>query len=149
MKKNYTIRGSLTTSLQYQTYRDNYINLPLLAFLTYPVGKFDFSLGLGLYGGYWVSGRIAGTQLNLLNPEVYFNYNEAYTFNASVDNRWDAGWIQSAMVNYTIGKRWKIFIQGRYYRSWTYLEKTYMASQSGELERTWFLGGGLLTNIKR
>jgi hypothetical protein len=149
MKKNYQIQGSLYTSFEYQAYKNNYINLPVLIFLTYPLRKFNVGLGLGIFGGYWASGRITGTQYNTINPDPYFDYNQAYTFNSSVDNRWDAGWIQSAMVNYTISKKWMAFVQARYNHSWTYLQKSYMANQAGEREHTWLLGGGFITNIKR
>lgn len=165
IKKNYDIvRTGFLTGV-YQKNYNTYLQLPV---------NFRFSFGgealrgfvdLGGYAAYWQSGRIKGTEANILNEvdTAYetvnptsilgenngYSYNQKYTFDNAKDRRLEFGLIAGAGVSYEFLETYTVYLEGRYYRAMTDQQKNYETSQAPRYNDNFGLVLGCTVKIKQ
>ena len=116
IQKNYRIERTGYFTGIYQQNTNAYIQLPLMAQFSFGSKELRGFVNLGGYGAYWMSGRVKGTEPNILNvvdtafmtvkpgsllgENNPYSYNEKYTFNSTRDRRLELGAIAGLGVSY-------------------------------------------------
>lgn len=146
IQKNYNIvRTGFFTGI-YQKNYNTYLQLPLVLRFSFGGKALRGFVDMGGYGAYWKSGRIKGTEPNILNEddtayqtvnatsllgENYgYSYDQPYAFNSVKDNRVEWGVIGGAGISYELFKTYTFYVEGRYYRAMTDQQKNYEINQS-------------------
>ena len=134
----------------YEQYRNSYLQLPL-------AGRFSWGRSLkalvdiGIYGAYWLSGRLQGAELNVLdftlsssnvNLTNVYNYNEKYPFNNTRDNRFEYGWLAGLGASYQFRPGVQFFVEGRNTQSISDQQKKYMTHQVPRYNQTYTVTAG-------
>lgn len=165
MKKNYKVVRTDFFQGVYETHNNTYLQLPLMANFAFGPGRLKGFLNLGGYVGYWAAGKVSGSEPNILNPvdDAFFtsnpssvfgenqsySFSEKYSFDATRDNRFEAGWVLGIGVRYLVAARYNLFIEGREIQSLTDQQKNYMINQIPRYNRTFGLMVGCLINLKK
>ena len=163
-QKNYTINRTGFFKGIYQDNINEYLQLPLMGQFSFGNDQLKGYLDLGLYGAYWLSGKVKGAQSNILNPvdSAYttvaptniagtnnlYAYNEKYTFNTTKDNRMEFGWIAGIGISYEINSGNRFFIEGRRIYSFTDQQKNYMINQTPRYNDIYGFNIGFLINLE-
>ena len=113
IQKNYSQQRSVFFDGVYQDNYNSYIQLPLMGHFMFGGKRLKGFLNAGIYGGYWLSGKVKGKTPNILDiaddetasNSIYdyehpYSYNEKYNFDGRKDNRLDAGWIGGLGLGY-------------------------------------------------
>jgi len=160
-QKNYVIDRTDMLSGIYCRYHNTYLQLPVTAHIAYG-RRLQVSADAGLYGGYWLAGRIKGATPDVFSVSTGNNtgtgqttetfqlssYNEKYTFNSQRDHRMEWGWIAGGGLEYTCSKKYVAFAKCAYYQSLTDQQKKYMISQVPRYNATFVFSVGGLCRIK-
>ncbi len=108
-----------------QSYKvtNNYLQLPVMASMSFGSKQWRGFCNLGVYGGYWMNSDMKGTDFNSFTNMVY-EFEKKYEFNDDNDNRWDFGYAGGLGVEYRIGQHWAAQMEARYYYSVTSTHKS-------------------------
>ena len=155
-KKNYEVARTGALSGEYQQFRNGYIQMPLIAHF-FQGNRWRFFGGVGMYIGYWTSGRTKGkiadifsvTDSSITGGQTFESYrlvgfNTAYTFNKVKDRRWEAGWASDVGIQFRSGTKFVPFAKASYYYSLSDQQKAYMTGQSGRYNREVTLSLGVM-----
>jgi Outer membrane protein beta-barrel domain len=165
IQKNYDIvRTGFFTGV-YQKNYNTYLQLPLNVRFSFGGKALRGFVDMGGYGAYWASGRIKGTEANILNEvdtayqtvnptsilgENYgYTYDQKYTFNSTKDNRLEFGLIAGAGVSYELDQTYTFYMEGRYYRAMTDQEKNYELNQAPRYNDNFGLTVGCTVSVKK
>jgi hypothetical protein len=165
IQKNYDIvRTGFFTGV-YQKNYNTYLQLPLTARFSFGGKALRGFVDLGGYAAYWASGRIKGTEANILNEvdtayetvnptsilgENYaYSYDQKYTFNSAKDNRLEFGLIAGAGVSYELHQTYTFYLEGRYFRAMTDQQKNYETNQAPRYNDNFGLVAGVTINMKK
>jgi Outer membrane protein beta-barrel domain len=164
IKKNFDIvRTGFFTGVYQQNY-NTYLQLPLNLRFSFGGNELRGFVDLGGYAAYWQSGRIKGTEANILNEvdtafetvnptsilgENYgYTYNQKYTFNSSKDNRLEFGLVGGLGVSYELQETYNFYLEGRYYRAMTDQQKNYELNQAPRYNDNFGVALGCTVKIK-
>jgi hypothetical protein len=165
IQKNFDIvRTGFFTGV-YQKNYNTYVQLPLDLKFSFGGKELRGFVDLGGYGAYWASGRIKGTEANILNEvdtayenvnptsilgENYpYTYNQKYVFNSTKDNRMEFGLIGGAGVSYELFQIYTFYLEGRYYRAMTDQQKHYEINQAPRYNDNYGLTLGCTVKVKK
>jgi len=163
MQKNYTINRTGFFNGIYQDNINGYLQLPLMGQFSFGEDQLKGYVNLGVYGAYWLSGKVKGAEANVLNPvdssyttvapsniagiNNLYPYNEKYTFNPTKDNRMEFGWIAGIGISYETNNGNRFFIEGRRTYSFTDQQKKYMINQTPRYNDTYGINVGFLMSL--
>jgi Outer membrane protein beta-barrel domain len=165
IEKNFDIvRTGFFTGV-YQKNENKYLQLPLNLRFSFGGTALRGFVDLGGYGAYWSSGRIKGTEANILNEvdtayqttnptsilgENYgYSYNQKYVFNSSKDNRLEFGLIGGAGISYELFETYTFYLEGHYYRAMTDQQKNYELSQAPRYNDNYGVTLGCTIKVKQ
>lgn len=144
----------------YHTFTNTYLQLPLIAKLTYGKKKFDYCLNIGAYMAYWALGNVNGSLPNIftvtdsiINGQIIEKfmlneYREKYTFNKKIDNRLEFGWVAGIGIVYKLNNYYSLFFEGNYYQALTDQQKKYMINQVPQYNQTLVFSIGGMYSFK-
>ena len=160
IQKNYRQERSTFYTGVYQNNLNSYIQLPLMAHFMFGEGRLKGFFNGGIFGSYWVAGKVKGQLANILDPvdnptesgSIFnylnsSNYSEKYSFDKTKDNRFEVGWVAGAGVSYDITPALQVFSEARYLYSFTDQQKQYMKSQVPRYNSTYGINVGLLFSL--
>ena len=149
----------------YQKNYNTYLQVPLNLRFSFGGKALRGFVDLGGYGAYWASGRIKGTEANILNEvdtayqtvnptsilgENYaYNYDQKYVFNSTKDNRMEFGLIGGAGISYELFQTYTFYLEGRYYRAMTDQQKQYEMNQAPRYNDNYGLTLGCTIKVKK
>jgi len=151
----------------YQNNTNGYLQLPLMAHLSFGGETLRGYVDAGGYAGYWLSAHVKGTMPNILNPPAYtgltsnqqpnnvfdeytpYSYDEKYQFNTTKDNRIEFGLAAGAGVSYKLSDTYQVFGEATYCESLTDQQKKYETGQVPRYNQTYVFSLGLLYTISR
>lgn len=165
IQKNFDIvRTGFFTGV-YQKNNNTYLQLPLDLRFSFGGKALRGFVDLGGYAAYWQSGRIKGTEANILNEvdtayenvnptsilgENYpYTYDQKYVFNSTKDNRMEFGLIGGAGVSYELFQIYTFYLEGRYYRAMTDQQKHYEMNQAPRYNDNYGLTLGCTIKVKK
>lgn len=123
-QKNYRVHRVAISQMDHR-YRNDYLQLPLMASFSFGGQRLRGFCNLGFYGGYWLSSHRHGTDYNKHSDYTY-GFSEKVEFNSEKDKRWDCGLIGGIGLEYRIAPHWALQAELRYYYSTTSTTKQYM-----------------------
>ena len=123
-QKNYRKYRSILTQMDYR-YRNDYVQLPVMASFSVGGEKLRGFCNIGVYGGYWLISHQKGTDFNNFSGKTIM-FSEKVEFNSDRDQRWDCGLLGGIGVEYQITPHWVAQAEVRYYYSTTSTVKQYM-----------------------
>ncbi|MEO6837737.1 MAG: porin family protein [Ginsengibacter sp.] len=145
-QKNYEYARTDFFQGVYQDNTNSYLQLPLMAHLSFGGEKLKGFVNLGGYGGYWLSSHLKGTIPNVLNQPAYTNtvsnaqpnnvydeytpysYSEKYQFNKTKDNRIELGLLAGMGISYEMNEKYILFGEVRYSQSMSDQQKKYQTN---------------------
>lgn len=142
VQKGYALNRTDTVQGLDQQYRNNYLQLPLTALLTFRRKTLTLELGGGGYVAYWASGYLQGGMPNIFGGTAY-GFDEAYVFDDCKDNRWEEGWTAGGGVSVKIDRSLALFLDGHFFQALTDQQKAYMQQQVPRYNSTWALSFGI------
>jgi Outer membrane protein beta-barrel domain len=149
VQKGYSMNRTDSLSGEYDQHTNLYLQLPIGIGLVHEWGRFRVGLDLGVYAGYWLSGRVKGNTAEIFgnaganNSEQFqlTGYNASYSFNAQRDKRWEEGWWTGPALQYRLTDTWGLTAGARYYGALTSQEKAPVSSIPA-YNRTWIFSVG-------
>ena len=124
MQKNYRQYRTVLSDVHYK-YRNNYLQLPVMASFNFGGEKIRGFCNLGAYAGYWLNSSRRGGDTNVFSEHSY-DFSEKLEFDSERDQRWDCGFVGGVGVEYRLCKHWALQAEARYYYSTTSTRKQYM-----------------------
>jgi len=165
LQKNYRIERTGFFNGVYQNNTNGYLQLPLMAQLSFGGRQLRGFVNLGGYGAYWLSAHVRGTEPSVLNPvdtayqtvnpvSVYgenypYSYDEKYSFDSRRDRRMEWGVLAGLGISYEWKATWLFFVEGRYTRALTDQQKAYQLNQTPRYNDTYGLLAGCLFRLNR
>jgi hypothetical protein len=155
-QKNYQYTRTGMYSGPYEQYRNSYLQLPLAGRFSWG-GKLKAFVDVGIYGAYWLSGRVEGAELNVLdftlsssnvNLTNVYNYNEKYPFSSTRDNRFEYGWLAGLGASYQFQPGVQFFVEGRNAQSISDQQKKYMTHQVPRYNQTYTATAGIRVSLR-
>lgn len=98
--------------------RNNYLQLPVMASFSFGSKTWRGFCNLGVYGAYWMNGRINGTDFNSFSSR-YYSVSTDKEFYSERDKRWDCGLVGGVGVEYRFAEHWGAQFEVRCYYSAT------------------------------
>lgn len=150
IQKGYSMNRTDSLSGIYDEHNNLYLQLPIGISLVHEWGRLRVGLDLGVYAGYWLSGRVKGSTADIFgsmgaNGSEQFQligYNETYSFNSHRDNRWEEGWWTGLELHYRLTGDWWLTAGARYFGALTSQEKTPISPiPAYNQTRIFFIGG--------
>lgn len=131
VQKGYSMNRTDSLAGEYDRHSNVYLQLPIGVSLIHDWARLRVGLDLGVYTGYWASGRVKGSTADIFgstaaNGSEQFpltGYNQVYSFNAQRDNRWEEGWWTGLALYYRLTGAWWLTAGARYYEALTSQEK--------------------------
>jgi hypothetical protein len=151
-QKNYFIDRTDSFAGLYTAFKNTYLQIPLM--LKYVYGKrLQLFADAGVYGGYWVSSRIAGTTPNIFgidssNRIEDINYKQKNTLTSQIDNRLEFGWVVGVGVHYHLNKKYMFIADGKYYQSLTDQLKKYFINEVPQYNTAFTFSLGCMLSFK-
>jgi hypothetical protein len=128
---------------------NTFLDVPLLASLSWPIGRTRLFASGGASLSYWLWAREKGFMINITQSNTFYSilprtlsFKRTHRFTAS-DNRLQAGLLAGAGLEHTIGA-FSLRAEGRYHHSLTDLQKQTHKSQAPSQNRAWSLQLALL-----
>jgi hypothetical protein len=165
IQKNYMSQRTGFFNGIYQKSSNAYWQLPVMAQFSFGGQQLRGYMSLGVYVAYWASGRIKGTTTGPLNSvdTAYantnpigitgetnpYNYNQPYSFNSTRDNRIEFGGIGAIGVSYEMEQGYLLFVEGRYTRSLTDMQKKYELNQTPRYNDNFGINVGVMVRMNR
>ncbi|MDR2579149.1 MAG: PorT family protein [Chitinispirillales bacterium] len=151
IQKNYTMRRDGPYDGVYNTVTNGFIDVPLLANMSFGWEQFRIFGNFGAYGGGWVHSHRVGRQLQFtddpFNPGglYYHDYDEKVKMDAGRDARFDGGLLSGMGFQYTL-PNYILFMEGRYYYGLTDLQQNYGYNLVPRMNNTFNVRLGALFN---
>ena len=123
-QKNYRKHRMIIKDMDFK-YRNDYLQLPVMASFSVGGQKLRGFCNMGVYGGYWFNSHWKGSDYNSFG-KYSMPFDEKVEFNDEVDKRWDFGLLGGIGVEYRITPHWAAQAEVRYYYSTTSTTKQYM-----------------------
>ena len=123
-QKNYQLHRAMLDKWEY-FYSNDYMQLPMMAAFSFGGKRLRGFCNLGFYTGVWLNSHLSGTDFNLFSGK-WVSLDENVKLNADRDNRWDAGLLAAAGMEYLMARHWAIQFEARYYHGLTSTTKPYM-----------------------
>lgn len=123
-QKNYRKHRVVLDKVDYK-YRNDYLQLPVMASFSVGGQKLRGFCNLGVYGGYWLNSHYEGSDYNLFGNYQY-QFSKKVEFNSERDQRWDFGLLAGVGIEYHITSHWAAQAEVRYYYSTVSTTKQYM-----------------------
>lgn len=148
IQKNHEINrtGYSAANFLNTTYKNNYINIPIMAMVSFGY-EFRVFGYFGGYMGYWLSGNRTGNvfSLNLLldGDIKSTEFDEKWEFDSERDNRFDAGFVYGGGIALTVAKHYEISVEGRWFLGQTDVQKDYMKNRIPHYNTTMVVQGGV------
>jgi hypothetical protein len=159
-QKNYSIDRTDSLAGAYETFKNTYVQLPLMAKFVYG-NRLQVYADAGFYLGYWLAGRVNGLIPNIFSAMettnsngqasssiLFSSYDEKYQFNPQTDNRTEFGWVAGVGAQYHVNKKYQLLISCRYYEALTDQQKKYMFNQVPQYNQTLTISAGTLISFK-
>lgn len=149
-KNNKTVRDHSYDGFTNES-TNSYLQIPLMAHLSFGGEKLRGFVNLGGYGGYWLTSKNAGVGMNLFGngPEMVYPYDEKYEFDSRRDNRLEFGLVGGGGMQYALNDKYTLFVEGRYYYSLTDMQKDYMIKRPIKYNNTFTLSVGCLFAVSK
>ena len=122
-QKNHRLHRMSYSVVDYK-YRNNYLQLPVMASFSFGGQKLRGFCNLGVYAGYWLNSSRRGTDTNSFSERTY-DFSEKVTLDSDRDQRLDCGLVGGIGVEYRLFKHWALQGEVRYYYSTTSTRKQY------------------------
>lgn len=127
------------TSSNYDTY-NNYIQIPLMATLSFGNFKIRGFANLGGYGAYWLSSYLSGYYgIYGLSYGIRLMNNERYSFNDQYDQRYDLGLAGGLGGEWRLSRHLLLQMECRCYYSLKSMTKDYMRIKDPSYNTTYAL----------
>ena len=123
-QKNYRKYRELISQMNYR-YKNNYLQLPVMASFSFGGERLRGFCNLGVYGGYWLNSHRAGSDYNNFSGQT-IAFSEKVKFNSDRDQRWDFGLLGGVGIAYHVTPNWVAQAELRYYYSTVSTTKQYM-----------------------
>ena len=123
-QKNHRRHRMVVSSMDFK-YRNDYLQLPVMASFSFGGEKLRGFCNLGVYGGYWLCSHRSGSDNNFFGGYTY-HFSEKLDFNSDTDQRWDCGFVGGIGLEYRFAPHWAAQAELRYYYSTTSTTKQYM-----------------------
>lgn len=144
-------RTGLYKDIYNQRTMNGYINLPVMAQFSFGGEKLRGFVNAGVFGGYWlksfVKGQIQEWTTTLDDEPHFYNFKESVSFDKRRDNRFEAGLLTGAGIQYDLAPQYTVFVEARYYYSTTDLQKSYMKDQISRYNNTWVFSTGIIVKL--
>lgn len=140
-QKNWRQTRAVQKSMRYD-YTDNYLQLPVMASLSFGGSKVRGFCNAGVYGGYWLNSGRKGYDTNSFGGRAY-NFSEDIALDSKRDQRLDFGLLGGAGVEYRFHRRWAAQVEVRYYYSCVSTRKDYMRVDDPRYNSTLALQAGV------
>lgn len=149
VEKGYSMNRTDSLNGIYDQHNNVYVQLPIGIGVVKDFGRVRVELDGGVYGGYWLYGRVKGATADIFgsagsnNSQQYTlsSYSESYSFDPRRDNRWQIGWWLGAEVSCRLVDAWRLLAGARYYQQLTRQEKA-AVSPIPAYNRTWIFSIG-------
>ena len=129
MHRNYTYMNKI-----HYTETDGYLALPVMASFSFGGRKIRGFVNLGGYIGFWATSHWKGTAISLTDPVpgddafIPYDYDCKRAFDSRRDNRFEAGLVGGAGIDWEFLDKWHVGAEVRYYYGLTSVTKDYMAN---------------------
>jgi len=121
-QKNYRRERIIISDQSWNT-QNNYLQLPVMASMSFGGQKWRGFCNAGVYGGYWMNSYLKGSDTNSFT-DLSYNVNQKYEFIDEKDQRWDFGYVGGIGLEYRFAKKWAAQVEARYYYSVTSANKS-------------------------
>ena len=156
VQKDYSMDRTDSLSGEYDQHTNLYLQLPIGVGLMHEWGRLRVGLELGVYAGYWLSGRVKGNTAEIFgnaganNSEQFqlTGYNTSYSFNAQRDQRWEEGWWTGLALQYQLTDTWGLTAGARYYGALTSQDKAPISAIPA-YDRTWIFSFGAAWSLPK
>ena len=156
VQQGYSMNRTDSLSGEYDQHTNLYLQLPIGIGIAHEWGRLRVGLELGLYAGYWLSGRVKGNTAEIFgsvgaNNSEQFQltvYNAPYSFNAQRDKRWEEGWWTGPALQYRLTDTWGLTAGARYYGALTSQEKA-PVNPIPAYNRTWIFSAGATWSLAK
>lgn len=122
-QKNYRKQRVQLDNTDYK-FRNDYLQLPVMASFSFGGEKLRGFCNLGVYGGYWLGSHQSGKDFNTLTGWSTL-FSETVELHSDRDQRWDCGLLGGIGVEYRIAPHWAAQAEVRYYYSTTSTTKQF------------------------
>lgn len=140
-QKNYRKHRVILEAMDFK-YKNDYLQLPVMASISVGGQKLRGFCNLGVYGGYWMSSHREGTDYSSFG-EYVMSFSEKVDFDNDVDQRWDCGLLGGVGMEYRITPHWAAQAEVRYYYSTTSATKQYQRVKDYRYNNTTVLQFGI------
>lgn len=117
-------RTGIYSGTNYVTH-NTYLQLPVMVQFSFGGQKVRGFANVGVYAGYWATGRYNGSFYNPIMNEIY-PVDEPYIFQNEKDQRGDFGLAGGLGLEYRFADHWAVHAEGRCYYSFISTVKQYM-----------------------
>ena len=124
VQKNHRFSRTLYSGTNYNTW-NTYLQLPVMAQMSFGGKKVRGFVNAGVYAGCWVDSYLKGHIYNTLTDKTE-DLNQPYDFYSKRDQRVDFGLAGGLGIEYRITDHWAIHAEGRCYYSFISCAKQYM-----------------------
>jgi hypothetical protein len=156
VQKSYSMNRTDSLSGEYDQHTNLYLQLPIGVGLVRECGRLRVGLELGVYAGYWLSGRVKGNTADIFgstgaNNSEQFQltaYHASYSFNAQRDKRLEEGWWVGPALQYRLTDTWALTAGARYYGALTSQGKA-PVNPIPAYNRTWIFSAGVTLSLPK
>ena len=126
-QKNYRLHRMAYDVVDYK-YRNNYLQLPVMASFSFGGENLRGFCNLGGYAGYWLNSSRWGIDTNSFTSRNY-EFSEEVTLDSDRDQRLDGGLVGGVGVEYRFCEHWALQGEVRYYYSLVSTRKQYQQTK--------------------
>ena len=114
-QRNYRKHREVLSQMDYK-YRNDYLQVPVMASFSVGGQQLRGFCNLGMYGGYWLNSHREGSDYNSFGKYT-IAFSEKVKFDSKYDQRLDFGFLGGLGVEYRIAPHWAVQAEVRYYYS--------------------------------
>ena len=124
-EKNYSFARTGAYKNTHYTYRNTYVQVPVMARFMFGSPKIHGFANVGVYAGYWAAGHIKGQQIDYITYKTV-PVDQNYEFNKQKDQRADFGLAGGLGLEWLLAEHWAMHVEARCYYSFISTVKQYM-----------------------
>ena len=160
IQKNYRMQRTEFFSPLFENMTNHYLSVPVFAHFSFGGDDLRGFFNAGFYAGGWLASNRKGAAQTSFGYDYYvsmaenisdltelYYYDEKYGFNSTRDNRFEAGAMIGAGLQYEINDLLTVLAECRYYYSLTDMQKNYMKMQVPRYLNTMLFQIGILFTI--
>ena len=141
VSKNYYSYRMIPQTAYPQEWVDNYyLSVPVYARFSFGGERLRGFVSAGVYAGAWLYSHREGYSLGVADNTLY-PYDEAVPFDRRRDNRFEAGLLAGAGLEYKVSRHVGVFVEARYLYGLTDMQKQYIG-QIPRYNNTWIVQAG-------